>query len=104
MDLKEALENHLENAKDWEKLKTPIEGVFVVKMPAKGRFPAKLAIEINAAGKRKGLFLTTLNQFKAFYEVFTNEKLPELFEKIDEVNGEEKSEESSPEVVGELDF
>ncbi len=103
MDLVEKLKQHLENGKDWEKLKTPIEGVYVVKMPAKGRLPAKLAIEVNPAGKRKGLYLLNSGQFKAFLQALSHEKLPELFEAVDDVNGVEK-EDSPSEVVGELDF
>lgn len=104
MDLADKLAQHLENGKDWEKLKTPIEGVYVVKMPAKGRFPAKLAIEVNPAGKRKGHYLLDSNQFKAFLNALTHSKLPELFEAIDSVNGVEEKEESPSDVVGELDF
>ncbi|RMG30110.1 MAG: hypothetical protein D6732_16430 [Methanobacteriota archaeon] len=104
MDLVEKLREHLENGKDWEKLKTPIEGVYVVKMPAKGKLPAKLAIEVNPAGKRKGLYLVNTEQFKAFLHALSHEKLPSLFEAIDDVNGVETREESSSDVVGELDF
>ncbi len=103
MSLAEKLKEHLENGKDWEKLKTPVEGVFVVKMPAKGRFKAKLAVEINPGNKRKGLYITSFDQFQAFMEVFSNQKMSELVKSMDEVNGVEgKAEEGD--IVGELEF
>jgi len=33
-DIQAQLEEHLEKGKDWEKMETPISGVYVVKVPA----------------------------------------------------------------------
>ncbi|MBY8982251.1 MAG: hypothetical protein KGD57_04825, partial [Candidatus Lokiarchaeota archaeon] len=62
-DIQSQLEEHLNKAKDWDKMETPVPGVFVVKVPASKTKPALLFLEINplkADGnpmKRKGLFV-----------------------------------------------
>jgi len=62
-DIQNQLKDHLENAEDWEKMDTPIEGVSVVKVPATKTRPALLFIEVNPLKengtpmKRKGLFV-----------------------------------------------
>ncbi len=112
-DIKEVLEQLLNEGKNWAKLATPVKGVHIVKMPAKGKLKAKLALEINPPlkgteepSKRKGLFITTQAQLEAFFEAFKERGLLELMGKVDEINEIDKynSEPKTSNVVGTIDF
>jgi hypothetical protein len=45
--LEQKLRDFLRNGEDWERSKTSIPGVFVVKLPGRGSRGAELALEIN---------------------------------------------------------
>ena len=73
-DIQAQLKEHLDKSEDWEKMETPIDGVFVVKIPATKTRPALLQIEINPISddgkpmKRKGLFVGNLEMFIKFHD------------------------------------
>jgi len=88
----EKLEDFLRTGSDWEKLKTSVPGVFIQKLPPYRSSPARLAVEINpvdASGnptKRRGLLLRYPDEYDAFKEILTDEKLPRLLEMLERVN------------------
>jgi hypothetical protein len=88
----EKLSDFLENAKDWEKVKTTLPGVFVMKMPGSKNRKPSLAVEINpvdAGGsptKRRGLIIRTVPEYEEFKEILMNEKVENLLEMLEDVN------------------
>lgn len=97
MSLREQLEKYAKKLKDWEKVKTSIKGVSIVKLPSKSGV-TKLALEINPVDeenkplKRKPLFITNKEQWLAFQEIFANDKGLALIENIEEIAGPAKIE------------
>jgi len=83
-DLTDRLKEFSKEMKDWDKKKTSVSGVAIVKLPTKGddtNFGLEI-IPVREDGiplKRKGLFVTSLEQWEAFKEIFTNPKLLILF-------------------------
>jgi hypothetical protein len=88
------LEEFLRTGGDWEKLRTSVPGVFIQKLPPYRSSPERLAVEINpvdASGnptKRRGLLIRSLDEYEAFKEILTDEKLPKLLEMLEGVNPE----------------
>jgi len=91
-DIKTQLKNHLEKAVDWEKMATPIPGVYVVKVPATKTRPALLFLEINPLKsdgkplKRKGLFIGTFENLLLFSEALADDKVVQLVRTLEEIN------------------
>ncbi|SRR6056297_2963340 len=94
------LKEHLKNAKDWEKIETDLDGVFVVKIPGtKSRPEGRLMVEINPLNpstgkpkKRKGLFIGDFETYLQFRESLEEDKLAELIKVLDQqVNPKKKS-------------
>ena len=78
--------------KDWDKKKTSVLGVTIVKLPSKGDEPSfgLEIIPVNEAGiplkrRGKGLFVTSLEQWEAFKDIFNDEKALDLIKSIDEM-------------------
>jgi len=95
-DLQAHLKEHLKRADDWEKMETPIEGVFVVKVPSTKTRPALLFMEINPLKdgkpvKRKGLFIGSREMLVKFSEALQEDKVYQLISEIEKVNPESKS-------------
>ncbi|KKM03244.1 hypothetical protein LCGC14_1776400 [marine sediment metagenome] len=93
VNIEAELRNHLENAKDWEKMETPIEGVHVVKVPATKTRPALLFLEINPLIdgkplKRKGLFVGSKEILVKFGESLNDDKTFQLIGELEKVNPE----------------
>ncbi|MFB0558862.1 MAG: hypothetical protein ACETVY_07085 [Candidatus Bathyarchaeia archaeon] len=88
----EKLAEFLKTGGDWEKLRTSVPGVFIQKLPPYRSSPERLAVEINpvdASGnptKRRGLLIRSLDEYEAFKEIITDEKLPNLLEMLESVN------------------
>ncbi len=88
------LEEFLKTGGDWEKLRTSVPGVFIQKLPPYRSYPERLAVEVNpvdASGnptKRRGLLIRSLDEYEAFREILTDEKLPTLLEMLEAVNPE----------------
>ncbi|MHA1198361.1 MAG: hypothetical protein ACTSQF_03320 [Candidatus Heimdallarchaeaceae archaeon] len=78
--------------KDWDKKKTSVVGVTIVKLPSKGddhSFGLEI-IPVNAEGiplkrRGKGLFITSLEQWEAFKDIFNNDKAHDLINSINEI-------------------
>jgi len=88
------LKDHLENAKDWEKMETPVEGVSVVKIPATKTRPALLFLEINPLKdngnpmKKRGLFIGSKEMLIKFSETLNDDKTFQLIRELEKVNPE----------------
>jgi len=91
-NIESQLKNHLENAEDWEKMETPIRGVYVVKVPETKTRPASLFLEINPVGsdgkpiKRKGLFVGTFENLLLFSEALADDKVEHLIQELEGIN------------------
>ena len=96
-DIQAQLKEHLNNSEDWEKMETPIEGVFVVKIPATKTRPALLQIEINPMTddgkpmKRKGLFVGNLEMLMKFSDAITDDKVFQLMKELEQANPDVRS-------------
>ncbi|MCY3412215.1 MAG: hypothetical protein INQ03_11330 [Candidatus Heimdallarchaeota archaeon] len=102
------LKEFLDSADDWAKLEAG-NGVYVIKMPGKGRFKTKLGIEIvpiNDEGKptkKKGLLITSAEQLNSFISIFSDATLPVLMENLENINETiEQKPKTSGKVVGKL--
>ncbi len=93
-DIQAQLKSHLSDGKDWEKMETPIEGVFVVKVPATKTRPALLFLEVNPLKddgkpmKRKGLYISSKEMLIKFGEALNDDKVFELIQNLEAVNPE----------------
>jgi hypothetical protein len=91
-DIQAQLEDHLENEKDWEKMETPIPGVYIVKVPSTKTRPALLFLEINPLKdngkpmKRKGLFVGGKEMLVKFGELLNDDKVFQLIEELERIN------------------
>jgi len=90
-NIEEDLKEHLKNGKDWEKMKTPVEGLMVVKVPATKTRPALLFLEINPLIdgkplKRKGLFVGSKEILIKFGEALNDDKTFQLIGMMENVN------------------
>jgi len=99
------LAEFLEKGKDWEKVKTTVPGVFVMKMPGSKTRAANLSVEINpvdAGGsptKRRGLIVRSVDEFLEFKEIVLNEKVESLLEMLEAVNPEKGRAKASKDVI-----
>lgn len=90
--VREQLIEHLENGEDWEKMDTPIKGVFVVKVPKTKTRDAKLYLEIkplNPYGtslKSKGLYISNKEILVSLAEAITDDKTFILTRILDDIN------------------
>jgi len=100
-DIQAQLKEHLKNGKDWEKMETPIEGVYVVKIPETKTRPALLFLEINPLKddgkpmKKKGLFVGNREMLIKFGEALNDDSVYQLIGEIEKVNPEVKGAGSS---------
>jgi hypothetical protein len=91
-DIQAQLKAHLKNGADWEKMEAPIEGVFVVKVPATKTRPALLFLEINPLKddgkpmKRKGLFVGSKEMLVKFAEALGDDKVFQLISEVEKIN------------------
>ncbi len=91
-DIQAQLKEHLKSGEDWEKMETPVEGVFVVKVPATKTRPALLQLEINPLTddgkpmKRKGLFVGSKEMLVKFSEALSDDKVYQLIGELERVN------------------
>jgi len=93
-DIQAQLKDHLKNGKDWEKMETPVPGVFVVKVPETKTRPALLFLEVNPIKsdgkpmKRKGLFIGSKEMYLAFKEALEEDAIYTLIQNVEAVNPE----------------
>ena len=96
VDIQTQLKDHLKNAVEWEKMETPIPGVFVVKIPATKSRQALLFLEINPLDddgkpiKKKGLFIRNNEMLVKFNNALNDDKVTQLIREIESVNPEVK--------------
>jgi len=96
-DIQNQLKEHLSKGSDWEKMETPVPGVFVVKVPATKTRPALLFLEVNPLTeqgkpmKRKGLFVGSKEMLVKFGEALNDDKVFQLIGELEQVNPEVKS-------------
>ena len=82
----------LEKGKDWEKVKTTIPGVFVLRMPGTRSREPSLSVEINPVDvggsptKRRGLIIKDVMELEEFKELITNDKVEGLLEMLEDIN------------------
>jgi hypothetical protein len=98
--LSEKLRESMLHAEDWEKRKTPIPGIFVVKVPDK---TLRIKLEFNTPDpegnptKRRGMYFDDARTLEAAKLAFANPKLKELLDAVGSINkvkpGAEESEE-----------
>ncbi|GAH89088.1 unnamed protein product [marine sediment metagenome] len=95
-DIQTQLKDHLSKGKDWEKMETPVPGVFVVKVPATKTRPSLLFLEVNPLKddgkpmKRKGLFVGSKEMLIKFSEALQDDKVFQLIRELEQVNPEVK--------------
>ncbi len=95
-DIKAQLKEHLQNGKDWEKMETPIDGVYVVKVPATKIRPSLLFLEINPLTddgkpmKKRGIFVGDREMLIKFSETLSDDKVYQLIGELEKVNPEVK--------------
>ena len=91
----EDLKQLLGNLKDWEKAKTNIPGIKIIKIPGRETIPERLALEINPvdeAGnplKKNGSITITNNDlFCRYVNLFENPKIKDLMKNIEDLRKE----------------
>jgi len=93
MSIKDRLLKFSEELEDWEKIRTSIPGVSIVKLPTRGS-AVRLALEVVPTDeegnplKRKGIYITSIQQWNSLKEIFSNPKGLELINSIEELKGE----------------
>jgi len=100
------LAEFLEKGKDWEKVKTTVPGVFVLRMPGNKSRDPSLSVELNpvdASGsptKRRGLIVKDLMELEEFKDLINNSKVEDLLEMLEDVNPDSiKSSKASQKVI-----
>ena len=99
-DIQAQLKEHLKNGADWEKMETPVEGVYIVKVPGTRTRPPSLFLEINPLKedgtplKKRGLFLGNKESFVKFNEILNDDKVYQLILEIEKANPKASSEPS----------
>jgi hypothetical protein len=95
-EIQSQLKEHLKNGQDWEKMETPVQGVFVVKVPATKTRPALLQLEINPLTddgnpmKKRGLFVGNKEMLVKFSEALSDDKVYQLIGELEQINPEVK--------------
>lgn len=93
--MKDDLQKFLKTGAPWEKMKTPFNSVFVVKVPGPKSDPqglARLMIEINPVDssgkptKRKGLYIADKETYYQFLEALQEEGINKILQTIEEIN------------------
>ena len=88
----EKLTNFLKTGKDWTRIKTNVQGVFVLRLPPYKSSPTRLVVELNPVNetgkpqKRRGLILRSSRELEDFKELFQYEKISKLLGILDSVN------------------
>jgi hypothetical protein len=88
----EKLVSFLKTGSDWARMKTTVPGIFVLKLPAYKKSPARLAVELNPVDefgnptKRRGLVIRSTQEFEEYRKLFQHEKLLPLVNLLDKIN------------------
>jgi len=90
----EKLTDFLKTGKEWNRMRTSVPGVFVLKLPPYKGSPTRLVVELNPVDdtgrpkKRRGLVLRSGSELEDYKELFQYEKLSKLLGLLDSVNPE----------------
>lgn len=82
----------LKTGKDWSRLRTSVQGMFVLKLPTYRSSPTRLAVELNPVDdtgnpkRRRGLILRSKADLEDFKGLFQYDKLSKLLTSLDSVN------------------
>ncbi|KXA94181.1 hypothetical protein AKJ65_05115 [candidate division MSBL1 archaeon SCGC-AAA259E19] len=82
----------MEDGDDWERKKTSVGGVFVLKLLKYKSSPPRLAIELNPTDsrgnptKKRGLMIRNLKELGTFRDLIGEEGLDDLMDTMIEVN------------------
>ncbi len=92
-NLVEKLKKFGKDMSEWEKMRTSVSGVSIVKLPSKGE-DLNFGLELNPVNeegfpmKKKGIYITSINQWEAFKELFDSPKALDLITTITELKRE----------------
>ncbi|KXA91526.1 hypothetical protein AKJ63_01380 [candidate division MSBL1 archaeon SCGC-AAA259D18] len=92
MSLEESLAEFLEDGDDWERKKTSVDGVFILKLPEYKGTPPRLAIELNPTDssgnptKKRGLMIRNPGELGTFRDLIEEEGLDDLMETMVGIN------------------
>lgn len=86
--MEDELTKFLETAAEWATLETSMEGVVVRRMPPYKGQPARLSVEINPTGKRRGIFVRNHIELEILSKVLGAEEVSELVKTVEQVNPE----------------
>jgi hypothetical protein len=90
--LEQRLRDFLRSGGDWERSRTSIPGVFVVKLPGRGPRGAELALEINPVDgqgqprKRRGYMVRGKAELEELSRILSDARLARLAEALESVN------------------
>ena len=96
MELSEQLRVFIEEGQDWERKKTSVDGVTIIRLPKTKNRAASLAIDINPVNdqglpmKKKGVMIMNAAELAAFRAAFNNGKVDNLIKALEEVLPERK--------------
>lgn len=88
MNVRETLENFLEEGKDWERKQTSLRGVSILRMPRTTSRPPTLALEINPVDdrgtpmKRKGVMIRSPKELESLRNLLSDQRLAGLMEAL----------------------
>jgi hypothetical protein len=90
--LEQRLRDFLRSGGDWERSRTSIPGVFVVKLPGRGPRGAELALEINPVDgqgqprKKRGYMVRGRAELEELSRILSDARLARLAEALEAVN------------------
>ena len=91
MDMTEVLTGFMESGGDWERKRSSVPGVSILRLPPTKNRSASLAVEINPRGedgrpmKRRGVLIVNRREFLGFRELFNDERVEGLLSRIESV-------------------
>ncbi len=91
MTLDEQIEKVKKSSQPWERVKTSVDGIFIVKMPGSRNRQEAIAAELNPAKegkptKKRGVFILSKKELEEIRKILTHPKLDELMAVIDRLN------------------
>lgn len=91
-DIQNQLKEFLKTAETWERMETPIPGIYMIKLPPTKKRSAILNMELNPIKndgnrtKKKGLFVSGGGMLLDFCKLFQDERVHKLLNDMESVN------------------
>ncbi len=91
-EMEEKIKKALKDVKAWQRIPTSLNGIFLVKTPAKSG-KETILVEINPNDergnlmKRRGLFLKNCLELEKFIYIMNNEKLKDVLRALENLSG-----------------